>query len=106
MVEFSEGAATVVQSNPVRKVGPRKRIWLLDVVQKLDQLVGAGANLLDLRCLFNRIEIGTHVVNTAARGRNDVIEAGKIAHEQRLRVGAVGIEPAVCHWLPATGLVA
>ena len=75
-------------------------------MQELDELVGAGANFLHLGGLFDRIEIVTHVVHTAAGRRDDIIEAGKIPHEQRFRRGAVGVEPAVRHRLSATGLVA
>ena len=39
-------------------------------------------------------------------GADDVVEAGEIAHEQRLGVGAFGVEPAIGHRLAAAGLVA
>ena len=105
MLELPQRAAAVVQSNPMRELGPRKRIRLLDIVQELDHLEGAGANLLDLQRLFDRIQIGAHVMDATAGGCNDVIEAGKVADEERFRVGALGVEPAVRHRLPATGLV-
>ena len=75
------------------KSGPGKRIDLQDVVQELDQLVGAGANLLDRVGLLDGVEIVAHVVDAAAGGRHDVIEAGEIAHEQRLGVGASALNP-------------
>ena len=106
MLERAQGAAAVVQPDAVRKAGPGKRLDLQDVVQELDQLEDARTNLLHLGGLLDRIEIVTHVVDAAAGRRHDVIEAGEIAHEQRLGIGAVGIEPAVGHRLAAAGLVA
>jgi hypothetical protein len=46
------------------------------------------------------------VVHAAAGWRNDVVEAGEVAHEQRLRIGALGVEPAICHRLAAASLIA
>ena len=106
MLEPAQGAAAVVQPDPVRKPGPRKRIDLQDVVQELDQLEGARPHLLHLGGLLDRVEIVAHVVDAAAGGCDDVIEAGEIAHEQRLGVGAFGVEPAIGHRLAAAGLVA
>ncbi len=75
-------------------------------MQELDQLVNARPNFLHLGGLLDGIEIIPDVVDAAARGRDDVIEAGEIAHEQRLGVGAIGVEPAICHRLSATSLIA
>jgi hypothetical protein len=106
MLERAQRAAAVVQADAVRKAGPGKRLDLLNVVQELDELVTARANLLHLGGLLDRIEIVAHVMDAAAGWRDDVIEAREIAHEQGLGIGAVGIEPAVGHRLSATGLVA
>ena len=74
-------------------------------MQELNQLVRALANLLNLICLFDRVEIVPHMAHAASRGRDDVVEAGEIAHEQRFRSSAFGIETAVGHRLAAAGLV-
>jgi hypothetical protein len=44
-------------------------------------------------------------MNAAATRRNDVVEPGKVPYEKGFRVGALRVEPAVCHGLAATGLV-
>ena len=75
-------------------------------MQELDDLIGASANFLDLGRLLDRIEIGAHVVHAAAGRRDDIIEPGEIAHEQRFGGGAIGVEPAVGHRLSAAGLIA
>ena len=46
------------------------------------------------------------MVDTAAGGRDDVIEAGEVAHEQGFGSGAVRVEAAIGHRLSAAGLVA
>src|ERR1700758_2499150 len=86
--------------------GPRKTIHLLDVVEKLDQLVGAGTNFLHLGALIDGVEIVAHVVDAATRRPYDVIESGEIAHEQGLGSSTFGVEPAIGHRLSTTGLVA
>ena len=75
-------------------------------MQELDDLVGARPNFLHLSGLLDGIEIVAHVVDAAAGRRHDIIEAGEIAHEQHLGIGALGIEPAIGHRLSATGLIA
>jgi hypothetical protein len=75
-------------------------------VQELDDLVGARPNFLHLGGLLDGVEIVAHVVDAAARRSHDIIEVGKIAHEQRLGVGTFGVEPAIGHRLPTAGLVA
>jgi hypothetical protein len=52
------------------------------------KLIDAGPHLLDLDGLLDRVEIVAHVVDAAARGRHGVIEAGEIADEQSLGIGA------------------
>src|SRR5258708_4353462 len=89
----------------MRKFGPGKGIDLLNVVQKLDQLEGARADLLDFVGLFDGVEIVAHVVDAATGRRDDVVEAGEVAYEQRLGVGAFGVEPAIGHRLSATRLI-
>src|SRR6516225_8895417 len=90
----------------MREPRPGKRLELLDVVQELDQLVSARSHLFHLGGLLDRIEIVAHMVDAAARRRDHVVEAGEIAHEQRVGVGGLNIEPAIGHWLSAAGLVA
>src|SRR6516164_1033171 len=90
----------------MRKPRPGERLYLLDVAQELDQLVGARPHLFHLGGLLDRIEIVAHMVDAAARWRDHIVEAGEIAHEQRLRVGGLNIKPAIGHWLSAAGLVA
>src|SRR5208337_5161151 len=89
----------------MRESGPRERIDLQDVVQELDQFIGAGADLLDSVGLRDGVEIAPHMVDTAAGRRHDIVETGEVAHEQRLRVGRFRVEPAVCHRLAATCLI-
>jgi hypothetical protein len=62
----AQGAATVVQADPMRKSGPGKSVGPLDVVQKFDQLEGPRANLLDFVGLLYRVKIVPHVVDAAA----------------------------------------
>jgi len=90
----------------MRELGPRKGLDLLNVVQELDQLERSRADLLDLVGLLDGVEIVAHMVDAAAGWRYDVVEAGEVAHEQRLRIGALGVEPAICHRLAAAGLIA
>jgi hypothetical protein len=89
----------------MRKPGPRKRVDLQDIVQELDDFVGARPHLLHCGGLLDRVEIIAHVVDAAAGGRDDIIEAREIAHEQRLSVGAFGVEPAIGHRLAAACLI-
>ena len=74
-------------------------------MQELDQLVGAGADLLDRVGLLDGVEIVPHMVDTAAGRRHDIFEAGEVAHEQRLGVGRFRVEPTVRHRLGAAGLI-
>src|SRR5260221_5883147 len=90
----------------MRKSGPGKGIDLLNVVQEFDQLEGSRADLLDLVGLLDGVEIVAHMVDAASRGRDDVVEAGEVAHEQRLGLRRLGVEPAIRHRLPAARLVA
>jgi hypothetical protein len=97
---------TVVQADPMRESGPGERVDLQDVVQELDQLVGSRADLLDRVGLLDGVEIVPHMVDAAAGRCHDVVEAGEVAHEQRLGLGGLRVEPAVCHRLAAACLVA
>jgi hypothetical protein len=45
MLEPPQGAATVVQADPMRESGPGKCLDLQDIVQELDQLVGSRADM-------------------------------------------------------------
>ena len=94
-----------VQSNPMRELGPRKRIRLLDIVQELDHLEGAGANLLDLQRLFDRIQIGAHVMDATAGRPDDRGEVLEALDEEGLGGGGVFLAAAVGHRLPAAGLL-
>lgn len=66
MLESAQGAAAVVQSDPMRKSGPGKSVDLLDVMQEFDQLEGPRADLPDLVGLLYRVKIVPHVVDAAA----------------------------------------
>jgi hypothetical protein len=94
-----------VQADPMRETGPGKSIYLQDVVQELDHLIGAGANLLHVRGLLDGVEIVPHMMDAAAGRRHDIVEAGEVAHEQRLGAGRFRVEPAVRHRLAAAGLI-
>src|SRR5208282_6744027 len=94
------------ESYAVRKPRPGKPLGLLNVMQELDQLESSCPYFLHLRTLFDGIEIVAHVVDTAAGGRDDVIESGEVAHEEGFGRGAVRVEAAVGHRLSAAGLVA
>jgi hypothetical protein len=65
----------------------------LDVVQELDELERARANLSHLFGLFDRIEIARHVVDAAAPWRDDIIEAREITHAESLGVGGSALKP-------------
>jgi len=90
----------------MRKTRPWKRVDLQDVVQELDDLVGARPHLLHLGGLLDRVEIVPHVMDAASGRRDDIVEAREIAHEQRLCISAFGVKPAIGHRLRAAGLVA
>src|SRR5215468_40518 len=99
MPETPQRLAAIVQPDAMRKTRPGERVDLQDIVQELDQFIGAGANLLHLCRLLDGIEIFTYMVDAAPRGGDDVIETGKVADEQRLSVYAVVVETAICHGL-------
>src|SRR5438270_12694494 len=106
MLQPAQRAATIVQTDPMRKPGPGKGIDLQDVVKEFDQLEGSRADLLDLVGLLYGIEIVAHVVDAAAGRRNNVVEARAVAHEQGLGAGAFSVEPTVRHWLSAGSPIA
>src|ERR1700747_3004587 len=106
MLEAAKGLAAIVQPDAMPKVRPGKGISLQYVMQEFYKFIGAPPHLLHLCGLFDGVEIVTHMVNATAGGRDDVIEAGEIAHEQSLGVGALGVESTVCHGLPAARLIA
>src|SRR4051794_2136022 len=105
VLEPAQRTATVVQADPMRKFGPRKRVDFLYVMQEFDQLESPRTHLLDVVGLLYR-EIVPYVVDATAGRRDDVIETREVAHEQRLGIGAFGVETAIGHWLAAAGLVA
>ena len=105
MLERSECSATVVQPDAMGKPRPRKGLRFLDVVEKLDKLIGARADVLDLRRLFDRVELVADMVDAATRRRNDIVEAAEVAHEERFGGSAIGVKSAICHGLPTTGLI-
>src|SRR6202011_5057555 len=106
VLEPAQRAATVVQADPMRKSGPRKSVDLQDVVQEFDQLESPRADLLDLVGLLYRVEIVPHVVDATAGRGDDAVETGKVAHEQRLGIGAFSVKSAIGHRLATTSLVA
>jgi len=106
VLEPAQRPAAVVQPDAMRKSGPGKGIDLQNVMQELDDLVRAPPDGGHLGGLHDGIEIIAHVVYAAPRGRDDVVEAGEIAHEQRFGGGAFRVEAAIGHRLPATGLIA
>src|SRR5882757_1667183 len=106
MLEPAQRAAAVMQPDAMRKSRPGEGVDFQDVVQELDDLVRALANLGHLRGLLDGIKIIAHVVNAATRGRDDIVESGEIAHEQRFGGGALVVEAAIGHRLAATGLIA
>jgi hypothetical protein len=50
-------------------------------MQELDDFVSARTDLLDVHRLPDGVEIVPHVMDATAGGRDDVVEAGKVAHE-------------------------
>jgi hypothetical protein len=106
MLQATQRDAFVVESDAVRELGPWKGVDFLDVVQELDELECACANLFHRCGLLDRIEIVAHVVDAAALRRDDVVETAEVAHEQCLGVGRLGTEAVIGHRLPAAGLVA
>jgi hypothetical protein len=89
----------------MRESGPGERIDLQDVVQELDQLVGSRADHLHDVGPLDGVEIVSHMVDAAAGRRHDVVEAGEVAHKQRLGVGRFRVKPAVRHRLAAACLI-
>lgn len=75
-------------------------------MQEFHQLESARAYFLHFGGLLDRVEIIAHMVDAAAGGGHDIIEAGEIAHEQCLGIGGLSIEPAIGHRLSAAGLIA
>src|SRR5271166_1422464 len=90
----------------MRKPRPWERVDLQDIVQELDELEGAGANLRDLFRLLDGVEVAAHMVDAATLWRHHVIEAGEVAREQGLGGGGIAVEAVIGHRLPAAGLVA
>ena len=74
-------------------------------MQELDEFKGSRADLHHLVGLLDGVEIVPHMMDAATRRRHDVVEAGEVAHEQRLGVGSFRVEPAVRHRLAAAGLI-
>src|ERR1700732_332961 len=89
----------------MRETGPGKCIDLQNVVQELDQLVSSRADHLYDVGLLDGVEIVPHMMDAAAGRRYDVVEAGEVAHEQRLGAGRFRVEPAVRHRLAAALLL-
>ena len=106
MLKLAKGAATIMQANPMRKIVPRECLDFLNVMQELNKLVGALPDRYDVFSPLDRIKVVAHVMHTASRRGNDKVESREITDEERLSVGAVSVEPAVCHRLAATRLVA
>ena len=106
VLEPAQCTATIVQADPMWKFGPGKGIDFLDVVQKFDQFEGSRTDFLDLVGLLDGVEIVSYIVDATAGRCDDVIEAGEVAHEQRLSGGGFVVEPAIYHRLAAAGLVA
>src|SRR3954469_1414776 len=90
-----------MQSDAMAEAGPWKSVDLQFVVQ----LEGAASDFLDRVGLLDRIEIVAHMVDAAARRRDDIVEAGEVAHKQGLSVGAIGIETGIGHRLGAAALI-
>ena len=89
----------------MREPGPRKRIDLLDVVQKLDELTGPSPNLLGLGRLFDRIEMEPDVVDTATRRPDDRIELFEAIDKESLGRSRIVLATTVSHGLAAAGLI-
>src|SRR5271166_5204513 len=106
MLEGPQCAAAIVEPDPMRKLRPRERFNLQDVMQKLHELEGVYPDLLNLRRLLDRVEIVAHVMDAAPRWGDDVIETGKIADEEGFGVSAIRVETAIRHRLAATRLIA
>ena len=81
MTESAERAATVVQTDFVRKARPRKSVDFQDVVEKLDQFIGAGTNSPDCRGLFHRRKVMTNMMDAASGRTDDVVETVEVANK-------------------------
>jgi hypothetical protein len=105
MAETAERAATVVQADFVRKARPRKRVDFQDVVEKLDQFLAPAANIAYLGGLFHRRKVMTNMMDATSRGADDIVEAGKVADEQRFGAARIGVKTAVGHRLATACLI-
>ena len=68
MLEPAQRHASVVEPDAMREPRPRESFDLQDIVQELDELQGAGANLLDLVGLLDGVEIIAYKVDAATTG--------------------------------------
>jgi hypothetical protein len=74
-------------------------------VHELHELARAGANLADLRRLLDGVEVEPDVVHTTTGWTDNRVEVFEAVDEQRFGGRGVLLTSAVCHRLPATGLI-
>src|ERR1700739_1458878 len=101
----AEGRAADVEPDFVLEGGPGELVHLENVVQKFDQLERALADFVHLRRLANRSQVLAYVMHAASGWRDDVLEPGKVLHEQGFGGRSVALAAAVAHRLPAARLV-
>jgi hypothetical protein len=68
----------------MREFGPRKFAHLEDIVQKLDEFVGARSHLAHGRGLLDRGQMLAYVMNAARRWPDHVVVIGEIARKHAL----------------------
>src|SRR5580704_13863097 len=103
--QAAQRCASVVQPDLVRKFRPREFVDLHQIVQKLDQLVGAATDLLDQRCLRDCVEMLAYVVGATPRWRDDGFKLLKVRDEQCLGASRILLTSAVRHRLTTARLI-
>ncbi len=104
-LQMPQRAATVMQADAMRKLGPRKFARADHVMQKFDEFIGVGADLPDFIGLLERGQMLAHVMDATRRRPDDVVVAGEVARKHALGAGCLGLRAAVGHRLAAAGLL-
>jgi len=89
----------------VRKCGPGKLFYLDYVVKKFHEIIDVGLDVIPFRPRRRSNKLVSYVMGTAARGDNDIFERRKVTNKQLFCGARVCLAAAICHRLPATGLI-
>src|SRR4029077_11367745 len=103
--DAADRGKTGVQSYFVFELRPGELTHLQDVVQKFHEVVYAGGNLSALRRIGRSGEFVSQMMGATAGGSHDVIERGKVLHEEFFGCLRLLITSAIGHRLTAARLV-